>query len=414
MTDVLDASTDVIAWHRRRLSSRHGSYVVDHLVVTAAGAFLMEERSWPGSFSLNDGSLIRHRMGPGGQWAKGAETDRIDQIRRTAEAVESLISRPVEPVLVLAEGKAAFSGPVQVRGVTVLLLEDVSGWIQSLPSTIDRAEMVLVSARLERALPSANTPQRIPVWQQHRVGTRSPGRRHPKDPAPVRTGPGPRDYSLPLRITPASDPCAAPTRVPAASAGGPSRGFMWSLVALGVLAVGIFMPGLAVGAADWVKANVMDWSRSGAASPESLTPPVPEPVPPSQPAPPRATPRPTILLNDCVRLSPEQVSATLRQPVFRLSGSSNSTCDFGPDPEALDQVLVSVSVGSDAVARNPSRASGPMWTLTYPAGSAAPGPGDGILGSPLRISLSPRAAVGNADDGRGLAETLAAELVMGR
>jgi hypothetical protein len=69
----LDVAEGVLAWHGRTLARNGSGVVLDHLLASRAGGFLMQEADWPGSVSVQDGKLIRHRMGPGGQWARGAE-----------------------------------------------------------------------------------------------------------------------------------------------------------------------------------------------------------------------------------------------------------------------------------------------------------------------------------------------------
>ena len=386
VTRTLDLAEGVLAWHGRTLARSGSTVVLDHLLASRAGGFLLQEPDWPGSVSVQDGKLIRHRMGPGGQWARGAEDAELDQIRRTAEIVETIVGRPVEPVLVLTGTATSFTAPVSVRGVLVMSATHLPEWLAALPDQVDRAEMALTSARMERAFRSATAKRRIPEWQDynapHSVGRQGRG------PVPIRPAPGPRDYSLPTVFEPARTDCRGSSRRPH----GRARSLFAALVVSAAISSGLW----------WI--NHHGWLP--APSPFGGEGSVAVPAPAGQPA----ARRSPIRIDSCGRLAAERVTAVVGRPVYREPAASPTVCEYGTAPETPESTVVSVVTGPGALTAAPIH-SAAMWSLTYHAGSPAPDGTGRLLAAPLRISLRPDLFASDSMRGKSLAEAVSREVL---
>lgn len=134
VTRALDGHRTSLSLHHRLIRSGQGPVRLDHVLSSTGGAYLIQERP-----DLED----------------------IDAVRRTAERLESLVSRPVDPVLVATGSVAGCT----VRGVTVVPEAGFDAWLAGLPATVDRSEMVLVNARVEKATEAWERRRRIPDWE---------------------------------------------------------------------------------------------------------------------------------------------------------------------------------------------------------------------------------------------------------
>lgn len=363
--------------------------VLDHLVLTSSGVVLVEERDWPGSVSLDGGTLVRHRTGPGGQWAKCTEDVRLDEVRRLAERAEDLASQPIDPVLVLTAARTSFHGPVLVRGVTVMALEHLPSWLASNTVDVDRVTAATARMRLERASRPADAPSAA-----HRVPPAALGRRSSVPAStPLRAGAGPRDHHLPLVVSPAVQRCPEARMVRSDRPSG-------SALVTAVIIAGLLLLAGVTGRA--LEAR----SASGAATPGG--PPVPAAAAPPAPVVPQ-----------CSVLSAEAVGLVTGTPVVQLPSPSGSTCLFGA--EAGDATaVVRIDVGESAIQTTDqvlaaAAAAGlppvPMWTLTYAAASAAPGGSGRPLAEALRIAVHPGLVLGDEARGEDVAEAIVVELL---
>ena len=391
VTRTLDLAEGVLAWHGRTLARSGSTVVLDHLLASRAGGFLLQEPDWPGSVSVQDGKLIRHRMGPGGQWARGAEDAELDQIRRTAETVETIVGRPIEPVLVLTGTATSFTAPVSVRGVLVMSATQLPEWLAALPDQVDRAEMALTSARMERAFRSATAKRRIPGWQDYNA-PRSVGRQA-RGPVPIRPAPGPRDYSLPTVFEPARTDCRGSSSRPH----GRARSLFTALAVSAAISSGLWW----INHHGWLQAPSPFSGERSVGAPQASAP-----APAGQPS----APRTPIRIDSCGRLAAERVTAVVGRPVFREPVASATVCEYGTAPATPESTVVSVVTGPGALTAATTH-SAAMWSLTYHAGSPAPDGTGRLLAGPLRISLRPDLFAGDSTRGKSLAEAVSREVV---
>lgn len=136
VTATLDAHRGSLSLHRRFIMVQEQPVVLDHVLSAPHGAYLLQERT-----TLDD----------------------IDTVRRTAEALELAVLRPIEPVVVL-DATDAPARPA-VRGVRVVPLAGFAKWLHHLPAGADKADMVLVNARVEKATEDWDRRRRIPDWE---------------------------------------------------------------------------------------------------------------------------------------------------------------------------------------------------------------------------------------------------------
>ncbi|PIE27256.1 MAG: hypothetical protein CSA58_05265 [Micrococcales bacterium] len=139
VTEALDAHRSSLSLHRRFVVVDDRRIVLDHVLSSRAGAFLIQERD-----TAQD----------------------VDSVRRTAEALELVVLRPIEPVLVV--GADQLPGDLRngtLRGVRVVPASGFQEWLQALPDVVDKGEMVMVNARLERATEDWGRRRRIPDWE---------------------------------------------------------------------------------------------------------------------------------------------------------------------------------------------------------------------------------------------------------
>lgn len=389
VSSVLGSLPGVIAHHDRVLARAGTTTALDHLVTSSAGGYLVQERAWPGSVSVQHGSLIRHRTGPAGQWARGAADHEVDAVRRTAEAVELVLGRPVDPVLVLTGAGSETVEPVQLRGVVVLGVVHLHGWLSALPEQLDRADRALLAARMDRAFRKVTDRPRIPSWQD-RVVTHPP-RPTTRGPVPVRAAPGPRDYVL---APPAGGPARA---VPDCR---PPRGNRALSIAL-ALAVSLGLSAVA-----GVAARSELWRD---ADPPAAAPFPPEGV--TAAAPPRAAPAAPVTryvrVERCDVLTAQRLRSVLGRAVYAWPSESPSVCQYGLSMRSTDGVALRVAVGASALEGPSGR---PGLRLTYPAGGVAPDGSGRVLHAPVLVEVG-TALSGDPDGAQRLAQAVGHELV---
>lgn len=388
---ILMRSPLVTAFSNRVISITGEPVLVDHLVATRAGGFVIEERSWPGTFAVEDGHLVRSRSGPRGQWAKGAEDARVDRVRRIAEAVELRLSLPVEPLIVLTAGPTAFASPVVVRGVTVLHADQLPGWLESLPQTTDQAGLAVLAARIERAFHTSDDTRRTPAWKRDRQDDTPPR------PQPVRPTPGPRDWSPHVSAAgtehgtpsePRTRPRGAAMTTLTPSRSTRSRPGLNGLLIAAVLAMGLY-------AVQGDESRVADsWDAVAAWATTVNRPAAPGPHGdvgagtaadvqlPADP-PPVAAP---VALTSCQVLTAAAISQLLGQTVHQLPSSDPLACHFGPVAGDSSTVWLSVALGPGSQDRTLDGVNGThQWSPAI--GYSPAGPGGRAIATEVAVSM---------------------------
>ena len=177
--------------HDRLLYPRQARVNLDHIVVSAAGNYLIDSKDWSGVVTLEQGSLWQP-IPSGGSWLLDGK---VDTVRRMAAQMESSCSSVVEPVICLAgENSADFGEAKTIRGVYVVPVGQLAQWLLDRPRLPAAADLEAEATRLGACFPSASDPAYLPSASlRGRPGSGSsrpaPARRKPEPPkhAPARS-----------------------------------------------------------------------------------------------------------------------------------------------------------------------------------------------------------------------------------
>lgn len=156
---VLTPASNVIVIHDRLLRPGRSQANLDHIVVSPAGAYLIDAKNWAGNVTVYQGSLWRHK--PDGLGGRSSEcmNAQVDQVRRMAEAMETLSSFVVDPVLCLTGRNAhAFGKEQLIRGVHVVRVDQIAHWLASRERTQPDEAIPVLAQKLEGLFPQATGP----------------------------------------------------------------------------------------------------------------------------------------------------------------------------------------------------------------------------------------------------------------
>lgn len=150
---------NVFVLHDRLLRPGRSQANLDHVVVTAGGAYLVDAKNWAGNVNVYQGSLWRHK--PDGQGGRASEcmNDEVDKVRRMAEAMETLSSCVIDPVLCLTGRSAhAFGTDQLIRGVHVVPVDQIAHWVACRKRTQTDEAVPVLAQKLEGLFPQATGP----------------------------------------------------------------------------------------------------------------------------------------------------------------------------------------------------------------------------------------------------------------
>lgn len=137
---TLDGHRGSLSLHDRMLAVDDTLVRLDHVLCSQEGAFLIQERSNPTDADL-------------------------DAVRRTAEALELVVVRPIEPTVVVGDAETSAHSQISRRGVKVLNTKDFDRWVADLNVNGDRGRMVVTNARVEKVTEDWSVRSRIPEWE---------------------------------------------------------------------------------------------------------------------------------------------------------------------------------------------------------------------------------------------------------
>jgi hypothetical protein len=156
---VLTPASNVIVMHDRLLRPGRSQANLDHIVVSPGGAHLIDAKNWAGNVTVYQGSLWRHK--PDGQGGRSSEcmNAQVDQVRRMAEAMETLSSCVVDPILCLTGRNAhAFGTDQLIRGVHVVSVDQIAHWLFGRQRIQPDEAVPLLAQKLEGLFPQATGP----------------------------------------------------------------------------------------------------------------------------------------------------------------------------------------------------------------------------------------------------------------
>jgi hypothetical protein len=147
---------------------------LDHIVVSVAGAYLIDAKNWSGQVTASPAGLNKTVNG-----RTRSMNQQADKVRHMAEKMELATSTVIEPVICLAGDQAAtFGEPIQVRGVFVVPVDRLADWLTSRPRPTGTNDLRRQTVKFAATFPSATQPAflAIPPRRPHRRAT-SPDRR---------------------------------------------------------------------------------------------------------------------------------------------------------------------------------------------------------------------------------------------
>jgi hypothetical protein len=131
---------------------------LDHLVVGPAGVLLIDTKNWSGHVTQWEGSLYRHTFGADGTRKHQSMHEQVAKVHGMGARVSELLGAPVTPVICLAGANAErFGEPQQVRGVWVVSIGQLAGWLTARTARMDTETVTKLSTRLMTEFPSTTT-----------------------------------------------------------------------------------------------------------------------------------------------------------------------------------------------------------------------------------------------------------------
>lgn len=140
--------------HDRLLNPGRSRTNLDHVVVSVAGNYLIDAKNWSGHVTASSAGLTKRVNG-----RTYSMNQEVDKVRHLAEQMELSASTVIEPVLCLAGAESAIFGePTQVRGVFVVPVDRLAGWLTSRPRPAGADDLRSRTVRIAASFPSATQP----------------------------------------------------------------------------------------------------------------------------------------------------------------------------------------------------------------------------------------------------------------
>ena len=373
---VLTPASNVIVIHDRLLRPGRSQANLDHIVVSPAGAYLIDAKNWAGNVTVYQSSLWRHR--PDGMGGRSSEcmNAQVDQVRRMAEAMETLSSCVVDPVLCLTGRNAhAFGQDQLIRGVHVVAVTQIAHWLASRERTQPDDAVLALAQKLEGLFPKATGPWSSLTTAPHTDKQIKSNRGSRSTPSWTRAGASPRR-------TPSSR--RRKSEKPQVAKG--------CLGLLAMMAMVLFGGPLLIKAVPLIAAGVTRLVTSTSASPTALTQP-------GQPATALAGSPGSASEPPCRVLTGSAIGKALGVRVYPVATSLPDTCLWGLRLDDQSTVVASASTGwlpsLNTLANKAKRAiykdgmGSPDVSISVPQFAAVPG--STVLAAritqPMQISL---------------------------
>jgi hypothetical protein len=156
---ILAGMSNVNVLHDRLLRPGRSQANLDHIVVSPGGAHLIDAKNWAGNVNVYQGSLWRHKPDSQGGRSSECMNAQVDKVRRMAEAMETLSSCVVDPVLCLTGRNSHGFGTDQlIRGVHVVPVDQVTQWLLGRQRTQPDEAVALLARKLDGLFPQATGP----------------------------------------------------------------------------------------------------------------------------------------------------------------------------------------------------------------------------------------------------------------
>ena len=151
---------DHLVLHDRLLLPGLSESNLDHVVVGPSGVLLVDAKNWAGNVTEYQGALIQHRRQPDGSWTHTARHRELAAVHGMSRTMAGRLGLPVTPVLCLAGTRAHRFGPPQtVRGIWVVPLPSLAGWITARAPTTSTLELEWAKTLVTTEFPSTTTDE---------------------------------------------------------------------------------------------------------------------------------------------------------------------------------------------------------------------------------------------------------------
>lgn len=153
---VLDAfAPEVQALHDRLIAPGRSQVDLDHVVVTHAGVFVLDTRSWTADLTVHHGMLWRH-VGPPHERHHTPQDRTLATVADHADLMAEALHVPVHPVLVLAHECHRDFEPQEVAGVHVVPAGRLGEWLMRRPVVLTDAQCEALLAECGHRFPDAD------------------------------------------------------------------------------------------------------------------------------------------------------------------------------------------------------------------------------------------------------------------
>ncbi len=144
--------------HDRLLRPGLSEANLDHVVVGPAGLLFLDAKNWSGRVVEWNGTLYQHTRDPSGAKRHQSLARELAKVNGMAAAMATTMGVPVLPAIVLAGAQAAgFGEPQLVRGVWVVPVDRVVGWLLARPVVFAYEAIGPLVTRTMTEFPSTTT-----------------------------------------------------------------------------------------------------------------------------------------------------------------------------------------------------------------------------------------------------------------
>lgn len=162
---------DVLAVHDRLLDPGRSRVNLDHIVVTSAGAFVLDAKNWSGDLTVHRGALWVH-SGPREDRRHWCCQDELVKVGWYAGTMTTVLCAPVRPVVVLASVRHAGFPPQCVAGIDVVPVGRLREWFLRQPVCLRDVDRDLLAIACAESFPDTEDlggTEYGPAWRVSRL-----------------------------------------------------------------------------------------------------------------------------------------------------------------------------------------------------------------------------------------------------
>lgn len=337
------------AWtvlHDRLLRPGQSEANLDHVVVGPAGLFLIDAKNWGGNVGAWDGGLYQH-LGAGSSRTSQSRHAEVLKVHGMANYMAVETGLPTTPVICLAgPSEEKFGEPQPIKGVWVVPLSKLVGWLESRPTVLDREAASRAVTMAMTSFPSTTTHPELLEAMGAAAAASKTGRRRARSrqrsSAPVR--------QQQTRPTGRAQPRARAADVPFAARLGRAIGRLF----LGFLVLALaaaFLPPLTSAALRSLADGPTVSSPPSSAAPDSRAPGAKETTKPRARATTKAVPKPKSAPAgppDCANASAAEIAKVIGRKVQPIAVPHGCAWGTRLDDASTTLVTIRMSAGHAA------------------------------------------------------------------